>query len=226
MDGARITGGRSGRQPPSANRGVENEGKAFRFIGKKGVSVENRGIDYLTLTAGPRGASALMLQTKDDEPGIAVRGFKKTEQRLCLGGVCWRRWEPVTPSNAHGLNYESWEWSSTVAGVMARELIGVDELRPTRVDIAFDFIVPESMKADYLIKRCKKWIEGRALTIGISGTDGVNTRYVGSAKSSRRIRIYRWDLRHDDLFDDRAIMRVELVLREEHAELFLSLIHI
>lgn len=204
-------------RPPSANRGVATRDKSYDLTVKKGISCVSLGIDWLTVTAGESAVRKLMADTSEHAPGGSRPGFKKSEERACWAGTCWRRWEPLQASSEYGMNYESWEWSSDVSSTPARDLRGFD-VRPSRVDVAFDFKVPEKLLSDHIIRRCESWIEERGTDVGISGSKkGVNTRYVGSSKSDRRVRIYRRDLKGTALFDETPVLRVELILRGDRS---------
>jgi len=129
--------------------------------------------------------------------------------------------DPRVESAALGLDYESWVFSgpqAAIAVLLAKPITGA---RPSRVDIAFDFPVDLTTTADDVLESFRDHYEGLRLTDGISGQGGINTRYIGSASSERRVRIYRKDL------DDRAYaelhgptVRVEVVLKAKHAEAF------
>jgi hypothetical protein len=94
--------------------------------------------------------------------------------------------------------------------------------RPSRVDVAFDLEVPESYLSDHFIADyCPMGSDGRSASghnIGISGSGHVNTRYVGSITSERRVRVYRKDLEsaaYGRCFG--PTLRVELVLKDRQA---------
>jgi hypothetical protein len=170
--------------------------------------------------------------------GGAIRGFRQSENRACLGGWFWRRWDPVTESKMYGGSYESWEASSDAAGGLARELQGVPGYA-TRVDIAFDYfeaggrmatlkpehvimpqVNPDTISDDPKIKM--KTHEG--FIVGFRGEGGCNTGYIGTRNSDRMVRIYRKDLQSEG-FEDwlGPCLRVEIELRGEHAKAWWSI---
>ena len=226
-DACRGRRGRPGRSvvepaaaepPPFANRGVEtNVNRTYEVFGGEPFGV---GLDWLTVTMSGQVARELVAESEVVYAGTGRKGFAKSERRGMMGGECWRRWEPVVPSSRWGLEYESWEWESGASAWPARYLAGRD-CRPTRVDVAFDFIVPDDVLSDHVIEASRSFIEGKGLQIGISGAGGINTRYVGSVHSARRVRIYRKDLQ-DVAFALQfgPLLRVELTLRGDYVEDF------
>lgn len=230
--------------PPATIRGVRQaEGVAGGPLGDANPPLLTGGlkhcgellgvaVDALTVTVeGADGgaeavAAKLLTATELDEPGRANRGFAKSEKRLCMGGHVWRKWEPHQPSRKFGSCYESWECESGAASWLAGWLRGRGEVKPTRVDVAVDLVVPDAYLADDFVREfvephLANWSTGRKPKLGISGEGGVNTLYVGSAKSSLRVRTYRKDLQ-DACFAELVgpVLRVELVMREEWAERF------
>jgi hypothetical protein len=139
--------------------------------------------------------------------------------------------EPHQSSARWGTDYESWEWDGSVAGLAADRCAALDG-RPSRVDIAFDFEVHPDVIPDMV----SDLIKGPDITtkdgdrhqaskggfsLGVAGQGGVNTVYVGSPRSDRRIRIYRKDRR--DLFfrlQEGPTLRVEVELHKEQAHAF------
>ncbi len=175
-----------------------------------------RSVDWLTGTVPVHVGQVLTAQSEVYEPGFARHGFRLSEQRAVLGGVAWRRWDPTQASEQWGTAYESWEFPSDSARWGASFLRGRD-CRPSRVDVAWDYQVPESFTPDDLVQLIAPHVADRGLTLGISGQDGRNTRYVGSASSKRRIRVYRKDWQQPMwLFG--PTLRVELVMRHEQAQ--------
>jgi hypothetical protein len=101
---------------------------------------------------------------------------------------------------------------------MAANFLAPHPCRPSRIDIAFDFACEPDFMADDLVPHYAAWAASKGITLGISGHGGVNSQYVGSPSSDRRVRTYRRDLK------DRvascflgAELRIELVLRREQA---------
>ena len=69
---------------------------------------------------------------------VQHRGFRDAEVRLCLGGECVRAWNPVFPSASWGTNYEHWKFTGPAAAANVGHLLTLDDVRPSRVDVAFD----------------------------------------------------------------------------------------
>lgn len=206
-------------QPPLANRGVETTDTEQTGVFDPLSVGEPFGVtlDYLTVTVPESGASALLSETQFEEPGKSGRGFRQSERRLCTGGDCWRRWEPVSPSAAWGLSYESWEFSGPQAYPSADRL-RARECRPSRVDVCWNFSVPEELTACVFAEPLTLRAQERGIEPGVSGHNNINTRYIGSINSDRRIRIYRKDKRDEAWLIDRGpVLRVELVLKGARA---------
>lgn len=182
------------------------------------LRLASRSVDWLTVTVTGQTVRDLLDWTRVGEPGYAVKGFARSEQRLCLAGTCWRRWEPSSQSKAFGTEYESWEWSGLSAN-LAAEFLATRECRPSRVDIAYDFECPASFRSDDLVPYYEAWTVGRRITLGNAGQGGVNSRYVGARGSERRICVYRKDLQNK-VFADLVghVLRIELRLRREKAQ--------
>ena len=182
------------------------------------ISLSGVGIDYLTVTVPQATAESLLARTSEDEPGRGSQGFKQTEKRMCLGGYCWRKWNPVSSSKRWGTEYETWEFSGAASFDPARFLQD-KECRPSRIDIAFDYDVD----ADFYPVALESMIEAHVDLIGAkiryAGERKKQTLYIGSMKSDRMIRIYRRDEKNPLLaLEGRHILRVELVLKGDHAE--------
>lgn len=181
-----------------------------------GISLSGVGFDYLTVSV-PSGTSAeiLMHQSALDEPGRSSQGFKQSEKRICMGGHCWRKFDPQSPSKLWGLDYESWEYSGVTCVEPIRTLIDQPS-RPSRLDIAYDFCIPHDdlypMDLEPLfLDRCNE----RGIEIDWKGRRLKQTVYVGSDQSERRIRIYRRDLKNLLMAEEgQLILRVELVLQK------------
>jgi len=177
------------------------------------------GIDYLTLTVPTAGGRVLEACTVHGEPGYAKDGFRQSETREGMGGRCFRRWDPRQPSKADGHGYESWLWSGPHAADGARASRDIVGARPSRVDVAFDFTCGSEDRSDEVLDSCRKHFRKQGFTPGIAGQDDINTRYIGSSTSERRIRIYRKDL-EDETW--RAVygptMRIELVMKDGPAK--------
>lgn len=188
-----------------------------------GLRLVGAGVDSLRVTVGKLGAEKLLGETIADEPAFGSRGFKAGEQRMCLGGYCWRRWEPHQPSTRWGLDYESWEWPGECAR-FAWTRLPVEDCRATRIDVAFDFQCSESCRPEDVAELVAPWCRERGITPdGISGQGGVFTCYIGSKHSDRRVRIYRRDRLHEELLlDFGPLLRIELELHDGHADALLE----
>jgi hypothetical protein len=167
-------------------------------------------------------ASDLLAVTVPHDEGGRVAGFSQSEQRMCIGGFIWRRWDPHQASTLWAKDYESWEASGAESRWFADWAHG-RTVRPSRVDVAFDFAVTDDVLSDHVVhaitdpQHPTHTREG--LSLGINGQAGTNTHYIGSLKSDRRIRIYRRDLLHPYLLQQfgHPVLRVELVLKADHA---------
>ena len=77
-------------------------------------------IDYLTVSVAPDTAKFLLSgnNTTLYQAGYGRHGFQSSEQRLCIGGRCWRRWQPTQSNNSlirQWGDYESWEFDGQQA---------------------------------------------------------------------------------------------------------------
>jgi hypothetical protein len=175
-------------------------------------------VDFATFTVSSEVGEALLAVTTALEPGFGRVGFKSSELRSSTGGQVWRRSDPVNASKRWGKSYESWECDGSAADWLAQWLVGKD-VKPTRLDTAWDFTVSEALKTGQVVRAFKDHARERGLNIGASGQGGIYTRYVGSANSDARLRIYRKDLQDAAyLIQFGPVMRVELVLRRAMAE--------
>jgi hypothetical protein len=137
-----------------------------------------------------------------------------------MGGFCWRRWEPRVASKHFGQEYESWQFPGSQAEEAIQRLrrFDVGEVRPSRVDVAFDLVCPSGFTPEEFVESLRSHIESRGIVVGISGSGGVNTMYVGASGSERRIRVYRKDLQelmYAEMFG--PTLRVEVELHREQA---------
>jgi hypothetical protein len=125
-------------------------------------------------------------------------------------------------SKRWGTEYESWEFDGGHGDYWARMLRG-DDVRPSRVDVAWDFeCSPEELSCD-VAAIIAPHAERRHIKCGVSGEGRYLTRYVGSSSSSLRARIYRKDQQSPELVRMGvvdALMRLELVMRDDHANRF------
>lgn len=203
-------------RPPSANRGVETGGP----LGRKSL-VDGRlcgvSVDYLTFTTPEASAAVLIDASEVIRPGGKVQGFGRSELRRMMGGEGWRRWEPCSGSKRWGKAYESWEWAGAASHWPAERLRTIEGY-PSRVDLAFDFECGSDERSDDVVRRVRAWVKQKGLKLGVSGEGGINTRYIGSIASPRRVRIYRKDLRDAGwALQFGPTLRVELILKDERA---------
>jgi hypothetical protein len=217
-------------QPPFANRGVatshplilsRERGLPGWAQGVGGIAWRP-GVDFLTLSMPEAVGGLLVGETELEEAGSPRPGFKSSERRVCLGGSCWRRWEPHQPAKGWGLGYESWEWEGDAADGAAGRMRD-RESRASRADVEFTYACEPGLTACQVVDawrdpaKPEKTREG--FVIGASGDEPWLTRYVGASSSERRVRVYRWDRKHLWLGGIEAppLLRVELVLKGEHA---------
>lgn len=172
--------------------------------------------DYVRVTVGSSAAMHLLARTDHEQPGSPSRGFKSAERRTTMGGTCLRKFDPHTPSNAHHLEYESWEWTGCTArhGInLAASVIA----KATRIDVAFDFPVEDDFYPDDLLNALRPGITTAGYaedSIRAAGPLRTGTRYVGSPASSKQFRIYRRDLKSGE---GSSVIRVELEATEDAA---------
>lgn len=184
-----------------------------------GVEFEalSRGVDGVTATVGTIEAAQLIGETEELEAGYARHGFQRSEQRKCMGGELWRRWEPIQASERWGKAYESWDALGYPASWLAERLRSIPS-RASRVDVAWDFQVDDSTTPDTIAEAIRSHVDAAGITLGISGQGDRNTRYVGSSDSDRRVCIYRKDWETPGFVEMFGpTLRVELRLRGEHA---------
>lgn len=198
--------------PPLLIGGLQQTQSAI--LSPQGVSV-----DWISATLPPATSEIMMHHTTPHEAGSPTTGFRSSEQRQCLGGFCWRKWDPHTSSKAYGTDYESWEFSGPTARDPAERLRG-HPCRLSRVDVAFDFQTPPRVYPRHVEYLIRHHVRARGLSIGYRGESLTRTVYVGSPKSDRFIRIYRRDLKHPEL--PFPILRVELVLTKRLARAWWS----
>ena len=194
---------------PLTNRGVgkiDNGGRLIELIGCN--------YDYLTITTARQMSDYLSGVTKLKESFGKQQGFSNVEKRFCLGGDCSRRFNPVSPSNDWGLDYESWLFTGLVADDNVRLLLKCDApSRLTRLDIAFDYSCPADYYPKDFIEDVRANIYGK-YGIETAGNEITGTRYIGSRQSDRYIRIYRKDLEDKQVeMQLGPVMRIELVIQ-------------
>lgn len=177
--------------------------------------------DWLTLTIDTLNAARLLPLAPFEHTVPPHIGFHNAESRQVIGGTVTRRLSPSQPSKHHGLDYESWNASGPVSRALL-DLSAFVPCRATRVDVAFDIPCDEADTPDALASAIESPTRPEHTTggfvLGVSGAGGVNTRYVGSVTSPRRIRIYRKD-REDPSFEfsHGPTLRIEITLRKDHA---------
>ena len=207
--------GIQGENPPVLTGGLKPENLG---MGK----LINVSIDWLSVTVGDIGSIKLLSMSEFAEDGKPSKGFNRSEKRICIGGHCWRKWKPLQSEKKMGFgkDYESWEFSGGQSGPHLSALVGI-LCKPTRIDIAFDYAVDKTYFSDYWIEGVKSYLESKKHSIGVSGQDDVNTRYIGSSQSERRIRIYRKDLQDFSVNVTLGpVLRIELVLKDRYVKAF------
>lgn len=179
------------------------------------------GFDYLTVTVPTQTSAELLLHhSAHHEPGNPSTGFKATEQRVCQGGYCWRKYDPHQPSKLWGTDYESWEFSGATSSDPIR-LLRAQPAQPSRIDIAFDYTVSKDLYPMQLEPLFLEHCNANGTDIEWKGKRLKQTVYVGSQHSRRRIRIYRRDLKNLLLAEEGIhILRVELELKKDMARAF------
>jgi len=192
-----------------------------------GDRLKNAGCDWITLSCSSTYASGLLKSSgeiDEREASKGATGFNAYLKVPVMGGMAGRSWLPRERSNAWGLDYERWEYSSNGALAAAEQIrtagLSVDR-KGKRFDMAFDFTVSEDMAAGELWDTLQPiWDHQNGLTGGPHG-DGDRrawTWYIGGKTADRRIRIYRKDLEQGNCWAEGPTMRVELVLKRELAE--------
>ena len=207
-------------QPPIANRGVVTLKPP-----KQGAqnTPYRAGLDYLSVTcpAGRSADHALQSISINEGKGKPTSGFSASSVISVGGAMGYRKTGPVYPSKNWGSDYLCYELSGPNSQLLAASLRPDDELRSSRIDIAFDFKVPADYMADQLADELRQHHMDLGIISGINGQGDVNTRYIGSKTSDRRIRIYRKDLRDAELFATTGpVLRIELILKGKHARKF------
>lgn len=148
-------------------------------------------IDFLTATVGTNVGKKLVMAYPEREPGYAGRGFAASEKRSRGVWECWRRYQPYQKSPTLGDDYECWECSGGSSQHTAHIVRKLSPVRPSRVDVAFDFWVVDAFSADSFIDLVRGYVgEGH---LGINGHGGVNTLYINKSDAPRRLRVYRKD---------------------------------
>jgi len=178
------------------------------------------GIDYLAFTTSSAQSRLIRRQSNFEKAsdGVSQPGYESSEKWLVPGGFAWRKFKPRSRSKRFGLAYETWEASGDASYHLAKAVKGRDG-GPSRLDVAFDFPVHDSVLADHVADGVRSHVEKRRLKEGVSGEAGRNTRYIGSRASERRIRIYRRDFKDETLrLEFPPLMRIELVLRKKSAK--------
>ncbi len=200
-------------RPPYADRGVETlNGVCGRF---------STAVDFLTLTLPSDQAGLLTAETAHAEDGYPKQRFGRSELRTCLGGSCWRRWHPSQASKGWGLAYESWEFVGSVASLYAGLLVGKG--RPSRVDVAFDFVVDRRLFVRAFMARLDGLLRHGVVPEWSERGDD-STCYLGARSSEWRICVYRKDLQQGPLWDQAfpCVLRIEARMKGDLARDFWS----
>lgn len=204
--------GPEGATPPLLIGGV----RQHICKGDDRFSLIGAGIDFLTVTVPGGEARDLIERTHFSSSGNPRPGFGSSEERLVLGGTAWRRWDPHQPSKDFGDDYESWEASGVASIDLARMALGITS-RATRQDYAFDFqCSPDLMPRD-LLPIIRPHLETIGVEPHFAGPESSCTVYIGSMSSSRRVKIYRRDLKDPALLLDGfpPQLRIEVTLADD-----------
>mgnify|MGYP001801374783 CR=1 FL=1 len=210
----------SAERPPFANRGGVTPQKTYSdaleaFIGPSHLGRGMAGIDWLTFTVPTEDARALSKGSGFilAEEGTSRPGFQASERWLIPGGEAWRRMSPREASRVFGLSYESWEAPGYPAGALAERCRSLQGY-PTRVDVAFDFSVPQDLMPEDVAIAVAPHAKARGLSWGVKGDRDTATQYFGSRHSDRNLRIYRRDILHPEIGQDFGpLLRIEVELR-------------
>lgn len=182
---------------------------------KPNLSLTGTGYDAFTVSVPLGIAEQLLHRSEAVETGFGTTGFKQSEKRICMGGDCYRRFDPHTASKAWGMEYESWEYKGQPSTRPIRDLQG-QECKPTRIDIAFDFDCPEDYFPSDFEDSVLPFVNNKGIDINYAGKRLSHTVYFGSRKSERMIRVYRRDVKNPLLAaEGRNILRVELELKKD-----------
>lgn len=214
----------SAGNPPLVTRGlIQTEQGELELV--------SRGVDFLTLTVSTDQAAKWlasgMLGAVVDEFAAGKVGFERGERRTVFGGHVSRRFDPRRPSTRWGLQYESWEWDGGHADFAMREVAvneTLEQVRPSRIDVAFDVACDEGYTASMLAEAIRPHVERNRVTPGVSG-EGVHlTHYAGARASDSRVRIYRKDVQSPTLavMGIPPHMRIEVMLHDSYAVRFWS----
>lgn len=227
-------------QPPLSNRGVKHtieENKQVDLGGLAGIGVTYLGtsggptlrevsIDWLTLTLrDPDRLEALKsVAGITPERWSGGQGFARGEMYRRTSGGWVRRFEPYSPDAHNSRTYESWEHSGRVSEDVLHLILCLERAKCTRIDLTVDFIFAGAQMPFYVRPEAfRQWTRpdlswgGREDgTVHNPGCFG-QTRYIGSKKSPRLLRVYEKHHERGD-HDSAPILRVELQLRERHAE--------
>lgn len=206
--------------PPTTNRGVDIPPSQTGPYGPPYA----RGVDYLTITTGPEAAGWLLRHSDLLEEGRPSQGFQRSENRIFGSSrqnkaqTTWRKYDPYSPSRLWGLNYESWLCAGPPAHAFAELLTAgpAHDMRASRVDIAWDYLVMETDDADTFADTVRSHCTNKGLKFHDQGPEDNHTKYIGSRASSRRIRVYRKDRQQPQFFPN-PVLRLELELKGDTA---------
>lgn len=185
--------------------------------------------DYLTVSVPHETDAILLDRSQHIEAGTPVKGFGRTDKYDVIGGEAWRRCQPTQPTQMWGIDYTNWEFKGPPAAPATQHLARLAS-RPSRIDLCFDFAVHRDYMPQHFIDALLA-LDNRLSEkdIGIVGQGGINTLYIGSPQSRRRLRVYRKDLQDTHWLTDTLkmppMLRVELIAKEKEARRLWTLRH-
>lgn len=177
--------------------------------------------DFLSVTVPPETSKYLLSETTLEKVGGGTLGFRQSQFRNCVAGSCLRKFESVNkdcPLAASWGSFESWEFGgkNSVAEIYYR-LLSCQTLRPTRIDVAFDYVVPSWFMPQDFIDIHRMHIDSKGFKVGFFGDELVYTCYIGTRKSGLFLRIYRKDLKDISWKQYGCVLRVEIEVRHNFA---------
>lgn len=214
--------------PPPSNRGGEHRSCAPKAV--LGGLTGGRRIDFLRVSITAQDAAELVAhpdvgRVSSFDPKGEVRpprqaGFRSHEWREVkwVGGAALvaRHWDPCVPSESLGQSYEHWVFPGASAAMFLPILRGKG--RPSRVDVAFDFIgVPSDLGAESFAEMTRSLRSWRYAEPTKAGAGREMTVYLGSRKSPVLVRIYRKDLHPKSPKGMPPTLRLEVELKDDQA---------
>lgn len=214
--------------PPLLIGGVSGRGKLITV-----------GCDWLSLTMSAASGDILSGWTlpKKDEKLPVSKGFAGHEWRSTLGGRIERHSAPYTASRRKGWgkSYEQWLWRGEYArgsidalnggfaeyakitgldGGTSSARFNWDDVKVTRIDIAFDFQVEKDAKPLEWRESCRDVWDSQGIGENFYGelNGPKHTAYIGGPTAERRIKFYRKDIRDPHVYPGANVMRLELTL--------------